>query len=581
MSLNSNLTSIAEALENSTPYYEKTFERHRRDLEELPKDQYRFNKKMGMAYIKILQTFNHYKGIKAKNDEHFILEDWQKKAVLIWGGWEKKNSDGIWVRRFGESFWFIPKKNGKTILGSGLAIADSIIRGEQGGEVYSFATKEDQARLAWTGFDELLKNHEELKNYRELAYHTLKFTYNNTIFKALGRDSKTLDGINATFGLADERHAHPDNSLRDNVKSSMASRLQPHMMDITTAGFNPASPCYDDYEHAKKVVEGTVEDNDLFVFIAEAPKKPDGDVYDNWYFTERVWEMANPNYGVSVDRDFLKKEAKKAKERPGRLNSFLVKHLNVWTTAAESYIPLDKWNACKGEVDDTGSFIGGMDLSLRDDFSSFMKIYKKGDTYHIKGKYYVPKDTLIERERKLRVPLFSWVTQGYVTATPGATINYMYIYNDILIDIDNMQFFGYDIYKAKKLVKLIEQPIDTDLLLEFGEDIDYENIDKYKGTYANCIPIVQGFRDLSEPILTLLKLIIDGKIVHDGDPVLTWMMSNFTVTVNATDNVMLDKSEPFRKIDGVAGIINALALFLHQEESQIKSIYEDNGIRDI
>ena len=566
------------------PYYVKTFERHERDkisVESGEKTNLRFNKKLGIAYVTILQTFKHYKGTKAKNGEFFILEDWQKKAVAIWGGWEKLNSDGKWVRRFGESFWCIPKKNGKTILGSGLAIADCILRGEQGGEVYSFATKEEQAKLAWVGFDELLKNHDELKKYRQLAYSTLTLTKNNTTFKALGRDSKTLDGISASFGLADERHAHPDNSLRDNVKSSMASREQPHMMDITTAGFNVASPCYLDYEHAKKVVEGTIEDDDLFVFIAEAPKKPDSDTdeYDDWYFREEVWEAANPNYGISIDKDFLAGEAKKAKERPEKLNPFLVKHLNVWTTASESYLPLDKWNACKGEVDTSGTFIGGMDLSLVDDFSSFARVYRHGDTYHVKMRYYVPEATLQERERLLRVPLFSWATHGHVTATPGSTINYMYIYNDIIEHIDDMEAFCYDVYKAKKLVKLIEEPLDTDLLLEFGEDMDHDNLDIYKGTYDSCIPIVQGYRDLSEPTVTLLNLIKNRKIVHDGDPVLTWMISNMTVLTNAQGNIMPDKSAPLRKIDGVASIINTLAYLIHKEETVETSVYEDRGMR--
>ena len=570
------------SMSNIKPYYLKTFERHERDKAAVESGDmvgFRFNKKMGMAYVTILQTFRHYKG--GKSGELFTLENWQQKSIAIWAGWEKLNSNGEWVRRFGESFWFMPKKNGKTILGSGLAIADCIIRGEHGGEVYSFATKEEQAKLAWVGFDELMKNHDELKKYRELAYSTLKLNKNNTTFKALGRDSKTLDGINASFGLADERHAHPDNALRDNVKSSMAARKQPHMMDITTAGFNIASPCYLDYEHAKKVVEGTVEDDDLFVFIAEAPKKPNGDEYDDWYFRPEVWEAANPNYNVSVDKDFLAMEAKKARERPEKLNSFLVKHLNVWTTASESYLPLEKWNECKGEVDDTGEFVGGMDLSLVDDFSSFMKVYKKGDKYHIKGKYFVPEDTLLERERKLRVPLFTWATQGYVTATPGETINYMYIYNEIIEDIGNMESFGYDIYKAKKLVKLIEEPLDTDLLLEFGDDIDHDNLDVYKGTYENCIPIVQGFRDLSEPIVTFLNLIKEGKIVHDGDPVLTWMVSNFTVITNAQGNVMLDKSEPTRKIDGVAGVLNAFAILIHKSEHKEVSVYESRGMRSL
>jgi phage terminase large subunit-like protein len=542
------------------PYYEKTFERHRIDIAALENGgslHLRFNEKMAMAYITVLQTFRHYKGEKAKRKEFFKLEEWQKKAVYIWAGWEKLNSDGKWVRRFGESFWFIPKKNGKTILGSGLGIADTILRGEEGGEVYSFATKEDQAKLAWVGFDELLKNHEELKDYREHAYSTIKLTKNNTTFKALGRDSKTIDGISCVFGLADERHAHPDNTLRDNVKSSMAAREQPHMMDITTAGFNVGSPCYSDYLHAKKVVEGTIEDDDLFVFIAEAPEKPDDD--DEWYFREEVWEAANPNYGVSVSKDFLASEAKKAKERPEKLNAFLVKHLNVWTTAAESYLPLDKWNACEGEVDDSGEFIGGLDLSVSDDFTSFMRVYKKGKKYHIRSRYYIPKDTVQERERELRVPLFSWVTEGYITATPGPSIDYDYIREDIKEHIDNMEALCYDSYKAKYLIKEIEE----------GEG------------YDACIPISQGYRMLSEPTLFLSKLIKDGDIVHDGDPVLRWMVSNMVVTSNAQGNVMPDKSDQRRKIDGVAGVINALAYLIHDTKEDTKSIYEERGMRSL
>ncbi len=258
-----------------------------------------------------------------------------------------------------------------------------------------------------------------------------------------------------------------------------------------------------------------------------------------------------------------------------------MKHLNVWTTASESYLPLYKWKDCKGDVDDTGEFVGGLDLSLVDDFSSFMKVYKKGDMYHIKGNYYVPKETLLERERKLRVPLFSWASEGYITATPGTTINYMYIYNEIIKDIGNMEALGYDIYKAKKLIKLLEEPLDTDLLLEFGDDIDHDRLDAYKGTYDNCIPVVQGFRDLSEPIATLLKLVKEGKIVHDGDPVLTWMVSNFTVIMNAQGNVMFDKSEQTRKIDGVAGIVNALAILIHKSDRKEVSVYETRGMRTL
>ena len=543
-----------------TPSWEKTFARHRRDMEDVAsgrKPHLRFNKKLGLAYVTILETFSHYKGAKARNRENFRLEEWQKKAVAIWGGWEKLNSSGKWIRRFGESFWFMPKKNGKTILGSGLAIADSILRGEQGGEVYCFATKEKQARLAWEGIDEMLKNHYELKRYYKKAYHEIMMTKNNTTFNALGRDSKTIDGISATFGLADERHAHPDNSVYSNVQSSMAAREQPHMMAITTAGFMIATPCYFDYLHAKKVVDGTIEDDELFVFIAEAPEKPDND--DEFYFREETWKAANPNYGVSVDRDFLIKEAKKAKERPEFLNDFLVKHLNVWTTSAGAYLPLEKWNALRSDATIDGEFIGGFDLSVTDDFSAYVKVQKKDDEYHIVPKFYVPESTIQKRERELRVPLFSWVKSGHVTATRGDSVDYDYIEHDILKRIADQKVLCYDPYKAKYLIKKLED--------EDG--------------YTENIPITQGFRSLSEPTTLLLKLIKDGKIVHDGNPVLTWMISNFVVVSNPQGNVMPDKSEPNRKIDGVAAIINALAYLIHSNEEKKVNPYEKHGIRTL
>jgi len=576
------------------PTWAKTFERHKRDLVDVKsgkKQNLRFNRELGLKYVYLLETFKHYKGVKA--GEYFSLEDWQKRSIAIWAGWEKKNSNGIWVRRFGRSFWFIPKKNGKTLLASGLAVVDSILRGEEGAEIYSFATKRDQAMLAWNGFKEMLEKHPIFKSGTNVSYSTINLKNNNKIekelgkkikssfFKPLGRDSTTIDGINTYFGVADERHAHPDNSVYDNVESSMASRLQPHLMSITTAGFNVYSPCYEDYLHAKKVLDGVIEDDDLFVFIAEAPKKPEGEEYKDWYFREDVIKAANPNFGVSVQKDFILKEAKRAQTEPKKLNSYLVKHLNVWTSAAESFFSLDDWISCKGEVNADGEFVGGLDLSINDDFTSFIKLYRKNGIYYIKPFFYVPKEGVQEREKVLKVPLVSWINQGYITATPGKTTNYIYIYNEIEKDIDNMKMLGYDIYKAKKLIKLIAEPIDTDIILEFGEDLDLNNIERYKNSYENCIPITQGYRTLSEPTIWLKQLIKDKKIVHDGNPVLTWMISNCSVQTNPQGNVMLDKSDKYRKIDGVAATVNALALFLHDKEEKIESAYENRGLRDL
>ena len=581
MEYNEEFSEELEAyLATQTPFYEKTFERHEKDLADVAngiKPHLRYNEKLGKVYVAVLQSFKHYKGEWA--GKNFILEEWQKKAVSICHGWERLNSDGVWVRRFGESLWHLPKKNGKTILGSGLAIADTVIRGEQGGEVYAFATKSDQAKLAWDGFDQLLRNHADLREYYKLAYSTITYTQNETVFKKLGKDSTGdgIDGISCTFGLADEKHAHKDKKVEENVVSSMASRLQPHLMSISTAGFDPLSPYFEDYEYAKKVLLGVLEDDNLFVFIAEPPTKPTGDKFNNFYFHPKVWELSNPNYGISIKKDFMERQAIDAKNKPNKYQGFLVKRLNVWTNNEDDFISLDDWDRCKGAVDATGEFVGGMDLSLVDDFTSFMQVYKKGNKYHIKSNFYIPKEGIRKRETTLRVNLTDWVMQGYITATEGKSINYIYIYNDILKEIDNMKALCYDVYKAKSLIKLIEEPLDQELMLEFDESLDKNNLEQYNGTYDDCIPITQGFAMLSEPTMLLKKMVEDGRIVHDGNPVLKWMISNIETVRSPQGNIMITKARREKKIDGVAGVLNALALLLHKDEYKEPNVYEKEG----
>lgn len=540
------------------PYYLKTFQRHEEDklaVERGEKKNIRFNKKLGLLYVAVIQQLKHHKGPKA--GEHIVLEEWQKKVIAILFGWERKNNEGRWVRRFRTAFLFLPRKNGKTLLGAGICVADMIIREETGGEVAFFATKRDQAKLAYNAAKHMMLSHQDLKKHTKEIYNKIHFDESNTELYALGRDSDTLDGLNVSVGLADEHHAHKDDSLWDVVKSSQMARREPLMISITTAGFNIASPAYRLYDYSKKVLDGVIEDDSLFAFIAEAPKKPDDD--PGFYFKEDVWRAANPNYGISVDREEFALAAKEAYERPDKLNNFLVKYLNVWTTSSESYIPLHKWQECEGEVMHSDNSIDGLDLSLADDFSSKAKVSKVGRKYHISMSFYIPESSIYDRERELRVPLSSWVKSGYITATPGPSIDDEYILRDLVEDLPTTEAICYDPYRAKRVIKKLED--------EYG--------------YENCIPIRQGFISLSEPTSFLLKLVKDGDIVHDGNPVLTWMVSNLSITTDAAGNIKPDKSDYNRKIDGVAAIINTFAYLIHEVEHSNISVYEKRGMRSL
>jgi len=168
------------------PYYEKTFERHRRDLaavESGDKPNLRFNKSLGLKYIQIIESLKHYKGELAK--QNIKLEDWQKKALAIAFGWEKLNSDNKWVRRFNTVFIFIPRKNGKTLIASAAIIADSILRFEIGGEVVMFATKRKQAKLAWTGVQKMVEAQKDLKEDCSESYGVITMNKTDTHFQLL------------------------------------------------------------------------------------------------------------------------------------------------------------------------------------------------------------------------------------------------------------------------------------------------------------------------------------------------------------------------------------------------------------
>ena len=533
-------------------YYLKTFDRHKRDL--LRDDpNLRYNPTIAKKYRDLTETFSHYKGSKAGT--RIVLKDWQKKIISILFGWEKRKADGTWIRRFRTGFIFIPRKNGKTLIGASMMIADMIIRAEQGGETAFFATKRDQAKLAYTPAITMLKKNPLTKKYISEKYGKAIYSPTEDELYALGRDSTTLDGLNVTRALADEHHAHPDDSLWNVVKSSQMARREPFMLSITTAGFNISSPAYSMYEYAKKVLDGVIEDDSFFAFVAEPPPKPKDDA--DFYFREDTWKSANPNYGVSIDPEEFALSAKEAKERPEKLNNFLVKYLNVWTTSEESYLPLDDWQKCQGEVKTIGRVILGMDLSIRDDFTALAKIYKVDDKYHIKMNFYIPKDRAFERERELKVPLVSWIQEGWITATEGNSIDYDYILHDIIDKLDTTEAFCYDPYQARYIVKKLEEE-----------------------GYDDIFPIRQGFLTLSEPTARLLKLIRDGSIVHDGNPVLTWMISNMSVLSDPAGNVKPNKKDINRKIDGVAAIINCLAYLVHEDEPKV-SVYEERGLRTL
>lgn len=551
------------------PYYEKTFDRHERDLADVAsgkRDDIRFVKELGLAYVVIIERLHHFEGELA--GQKIVLEDWQRRALTICFGWQRKRlgADGkpmmrdgnpVWVRRFNTALWYLARKNGKSILASGVALAESILTVEKGNQIVTFATKRDQAKIVWSGCEKMIGYNKDLRDNASVAYSTITVNKTDTTIRPLGRDSKTEDGLNIGFGVGDEIHAHPDRSLIEVVQSSQGARVQPMMFYITTAGFNLASPGYDEYEYAKKVMDGVIEDDGYFAFIAELDKDDDP-------FDESVWYKANPNLGISKTYDHMRNMANSAKERPSALNNFLVKELNRWVNAVENFIPFAKWKECAAPDTDVSEAYGillGVDLSRTDDFTAKAKTYLlPNGKKHIKTHFYIPADNVKERERELRAPLTTWILQGFITATPGNTIDLEYIERDIINDIEQngVNEICYDPYRAATLVS---------------------NIEKNTG-FEGCVQIRQGFLTISEPTSNFKDDIKKGTVTHDGNPVMNWMVSNLTVLTDASGNIKPDKSHQTRKIDGCAAVINTYARSI-TFEPPVVSVYEERGLRSL
>jgi len=550
------------------PYYEKTFERHRNDLADVEsgkRDDIRFIKKIGLAYIAVIEQLRHFEGELA--GQRIKLEEWQKKVLVILFGWRKKALDGHgdpivqngkikWIRRFNTAFFFIARKNGKSVLASGVAIAEAVLSVEKGNQIVSFATKKDQAKIVWFGCEKMISQNRDLQKNTTISYTKITINPTQTTIKPLGRDSKTEDGLSIGLGIGDEIHAAADRSMINVVESSMSARVQPLMFYITTAGFNRYSPGYEEYKYAKKVMDGAVDDDSYFAFIAELDKDDDP-------FDEKVWHKANPNLGVSKKYDFMRKQAKQATIRTETKNNFLVKDLNRWANATEGFFDYTYWKACEVDTIDTSKAIAvicGVDLSRTDDFTATAETYIfENGTYYTTQHYYIPKNNLEERERELRVPLTKWVLEGYITATDGDTIDFDYIEKDLISRIDEgVNEICYDPYKASRLVV---------------------NIEKKTG-FDGFVQIRQGFLSISEPTFDFKDLLKTKKLLHDKNPVTNWMVSNLEVVYDPTGNVKPNKSDNNKKIDGCAAIINTLARVAVYKEKK-ENIYNKRGMRKL
>jgi phage terminase large subunit-like protein len=544
---NKALTYIADVLAGrvvTSKLVKLAIERHERDLLNGHERGLTFNPKKAQHIVTFIESFCKH-SVGAWAGKPFKLEPWQWALLWILYGWTFTETG---YRRFKFAYVELGRGNGKSALASCVALYELLGSGEPGAECFSIATKKDQARIVFAEAERMVKQSPSLKkrvkNYRD----SLFIPDTASKFTPLSSDEDSLDGLRPQCIIADELHAWSTTGrkLWDVLVSALGKRRSPLFFAITTAGSDRNSVCWQQRDYCEKVLSGVFEDDRWFAWIC-------GLSADEDWEDERNWIKANPNLGISVSLSDLQDAVRKAKNDPASLNGVLRLRLGIWTQSHTAWLPMDKWDACAGEVDREAlkgrSCYAGLDLSTSIDISAFVMLFPPhGDDkyWRILCEFFLPADNIEARVKRDRVPYDVWNRQGLFNLTEGNVIDYDVIRNRIksLGQDYDIKEIAFDRWGAQQIVTQLTA--DGFTMVQFG----------------------QGFASMGAPTKRLMELVLSGELAHGGNPVLRWMAGNVMVEIDPAGNIKPSKSKSREKIDGVVSLVMALARASAHAESQ-------------
>lgn len=534
-------------------------ERHLRDLETGEERGLFFDAQAACHAIEFFRFLRHSKGEWA--GAVIELEPWQMFRIGSVFGWMRENPDtGEVVRRFRIAYNEVARKNGKSTESAGIGLYMLDADGEPGAEVYSAATKRDQARIVWDEAARMVQRSPALRKRINVLrgrgnMHVLD---THSKFEPLGADVDGMDGLNVHAAIIDELHAHRTREVWDVLDTATGARKQPLIWAITTAGFDQTGICYEVRTYAAEVLEGRIEDDTFFAYIATIDEEDDP-------FDEAVWIKANPNLGVSVKLDDMRRLAKRAKAMPAALNNFLTKRLNVWTQQETRWISMDLWDENKGDVPAKefeqhlrgAVCYGGLDLGSVNDLAAWVMVFPGGgEELSVIARFWCPEERLYDTTNRYRAQYQAWAREGWLQTTSGRAIDYSFIKAQILRDAESYQLVDLNIDRLFQAHQLAGE------LMEEG---------------LTVVGMGQGFLSMAAPMKELERRLLHGKIRHGGNPVLRWMAGNVAVKQDPAGNLKPDKATSQGKIDGIVALVMALDRAMRHEKPQ-RSVYEDRGV---
>lgn len=495
-------------------------------------DKYIFDESKANRPIKFIEAFcRHSKGELA--GKPLILDLFQKAYISALFGFIDKSTGH---RRYTESFFFVGRKNGKTTMLSAIALYMLMADGESGSEVYSVASKRDQANILFDQAHEMIKQSPDLNKNIRKRKSDLYFPHNFSKMQSLGKNSNSLDGLNAHLVVIDELHSIQDRNLYEVMKQSQSARTQPLLIMITTAGTHRGTIFDDLYEYACNVVDGNFEDDNFLPIMYELDEKAEFKMPDRW-------QKANPALGISKRVEDLERKVARAKNNPSDLTGILTKDFNIREITNSAWLTFeDINNEDTFDIKDfAGTYaIGGADLSITTDLSCATLLFVDPETEqrYVHQMYWLPQDSLQKRVQEDKIPYDKWHEQGYLRLCSGNTIDYSDI-TDWFLEMLN----EYDI---------------TPLWIYYDNYSARYWVDEMEAYGFKMVRTQQGARTLSLPMQNMGADLQKKKINYNNHPILKWCLTNTGIETDRNGNIVPIKNQsPKRRIDGTASLLDA------------------------
>ena len=511
-----------------------------------------YDKKKADRAVTFIENLCHTKGKWAGTP--FWLLPWQEQLIRDIFGIVKPDGN----RQFRTAFVEICKKVGKSELAAAVALYLLYADNEPSAEVYGAAADRQQASIVFDVAKQMVEMSPALMKRSKLMGATKRIVnYSNAgYYQVLSAEVGGKHGFSVSGLVFDEIHTQPNRQLYDVLtKGSSDARQNPLHFIITTAGNDRHSIAYELHTKAVDILEGRRVDPTFYPVVYGLKDDEDWEDEANWY-------KVNPSLGYTVDIERLRDAYGEAKQNPADEVTFKWLRCNMWVSSTVAWIP-DAIYMRGNEPIDVDALAGrdcyaGLDLSSTGDITALVLIFpprNEDEKYVLLPYFWIPEETIPRRVKANSVPYDIWEKQGYIMSTEGNVIHYDFIEKFIM-------------YLSEKY-HILEIAVDRWNATQMIQNLEGEGF--------TIVPFGQGFSSMSAPTKEFYRLLMEGRIIHGGNPVLRWMAGNVVIDTDPAGNIKVTKAKSKEKIDGIVAAIMALDRCIRQE-GQSGSVYDERGL---